>query len=167
MLRPHGVRGGLNVALYGDDPSNLAGSPQVRLSVGPRAREFDLERADTAGPPRDSGVRVRLRLAGLADRDAAAAWAGAALSIPESALRPLPEGEFYWREVLGARCRDLSGRDLGCVDEIWPTGAHDVLVLRDGPRTRLLAVCDGTLVGLDRVERVLTVDFPEEPEAGA
>jgi 16S rRNA processing protein RimM len=110
---------------------------------------------------------VRVRLADLADRDAAQEWTGALLSIPESALRPLPEGEFYWRELLGARCRDRTGAELGLVDEIWPTRAHDVLVLRDGSVTRLLAVRTGTLVHLDRAGRVLTVDWPGEPEDGS
>jgi 16S rRNA processing protein RimM len=161
------VRGALVVALYGDDPSNLAGSPCVRLTLGALSREFELERADFAGPSGDFGARVRLRLAGLLDRDAAQGWAGASVSIPESALRPLPEGEFYWRELLGARCRDTTGLDLGVVDEIWPTRAHDVLVLREGPTTRLLAVRDGTLVRLDRVERVLVVEWPGDPEEAA
>jgi 16S rRNA processing protein RimM len=161
------VRGALSVALYGDDPSNLAGSPRVRLALGARSREFELASADFAGPARDFGARVRLRLAGLADRDAAQSWAGASVSIPESALRPLPEGEFYWRELVGARCRDTTGFDLGVVDEIWPTRAHDVLVLREGSTTRLLAVCEGTLVRLDRAERVLVVEWPGDPEEAA
>jgi 16S rRNA processing protein RimM len=135
----------------------------VRLERAGRSREFEVERVERAGPARESGVRVRLSLAGISDREAAAAWAGATLSIPESALRPLPEGEYYWRELLGVRCRDLAGADLGRVEEIWPTPAHDVLVLRDGPTTRLLAVRAGTLVALDRARGLLTVDWPGDP----
>jgi len=167
VLRPHGVRGALSVALYGDDPANLRGAPRVRLSLGPQAREFELEAVEVAGAPTETGLHLRLRLVGVRDRDAAEALAGAALSIPESALRPLPEGEFYWRDVLGARCRDLAGRDLGRVDEIWPTRAHDVLVLRDGAQTRMVPVRQGTLVRLDRDERLLTVDLPAESEGDA
>jgi 16S rRNA processing protein RimM len=164
VLRPHGVRGALNVALYGDDPANLLGAPKVRLVLGARSRDFALEGADMSVASRDTGARLRVRLVGLGDRDAAREWTGAQLAIPESALRPLPAGEFYWRELLGARVRDVSGAELGSVDEIWPTREHDVLLLREGSVVRMLAVREGTIVELDRAARVLTVDWPGEPE---
>jgi 16S rRNA processing protein RimM len=164
VLRAHGVRGALSVSLYGDDPVNLLGATRVRLALRAGSREFELEGADMASTSREAGARLRIRLAGLRDRDAAQEWRGAALAIPESALRPLPEGEFYWRDLLGARCVDVSGAPLGSLDEIWATPEHDVLALRDGSLLRLVAVREGTLVRLDRAARLLTLDWPGDPE---
>src|SRR5262245_55422398 len=64
VLRAHGLRGGLLVQLYGNDPANLIRSARVRLSLGPREREFAQAKAVAAG-----SNRVRLRVEGIDERD--------------------------------------------------------------------------------------------------
>ena len=81
--------------------------------------------------------------------------------LPEAALEPLPEGEFYWREILGLRCLTLAGEELGTVEEIWPTGDVDVLVVRQADRTRLIPALAGLMVRVDREAGELWIDPPE------
>ena len=38
-------------------------------------------------------------------RSRAESFAGAAVAIPESELPTLPDGEFYWRELIGCAAR--------------------------------------------------------------
>ncbi len=163
VQRPHGRDGGLLVVLYGDDPANLLAAPEVLLRGAPGEIPFLRRAAEDAGPSREGHARVRLWLEGITDRTCAERWSGARLLIAEHLLERLPEGEFYWRELIGAACRLPDGTALGTVEEIWPTAGHDVLVVRDGGRTRLLPATDQVLVRLDRLEgggRGLTVDPP-------
>ena len=41
----------------------------------------------------------------------------------------LPEGEFYYHELLGLSVMDETGESLGKVTEIMQTGANDVYVV--------------------------------------
>lgn len=163
VLRAHGLAGVLLVELHSDDAANLLAAPQVLLEGSARKSAFGLVRAERQ-PSAARGARARLWLRGVADRNAAEAWAGARVSIPEDALAALPEGEFYWRDLLGARVCRADGSALGEIAEIWPTPAHDVLVVRDGARTRLLPARQDALVRFDRAARTLVVDFDVEEE---
>jgi len=46
-----------------------------------------------------------------------------------SGLEALPEGEYYWHELIGCRVESAAGESIGIVREIWETGAHDLLVI--------------------------------------
>jgi 16S rRNA processing protein RimM len=161
VLRPHGLDGGLLVCLYGDDPQNLIDAGRVRLQGTPGSIEFRVRRVVTAGSTPGGRARVRLWVAALESRDQAVRWKGVRVSIPAEALKPLPEGEYYWREVLGLRCRTLEGEDLGSVAEIWPTATNDLLVVRKGERTVLVPTLRHVLVRVDLERREIWIDASE------
>jgi 16S rRNA processing protein RimM len=159
VLRPHGLDGGLLVALHGDAPENLLAASEVALKGAPGTIPFAVERADFAGMASGDRARVRLWLAGLDGRERAERWTGAALLVPPSALPELPEGEFYWRDLIGLEARTRDGAPLGRVAEIVATGGADVLALRrDGRADLLLPVVDGLIVRLERERGLLVLD---------
>ncbi len=160
VLRPHGRTGALLVGLHGDDPANLSAAPNVRLSGRVGRVVFPVQRAAAMAPLKDGRARVRLQLEGLTRREAAEHWAGAALEIPQAGIQPLPEGEFYWREILGLRARGPRGQELGVVEEIWPTGSNDVLVLRSAERQILVPALREVLVRVDLEAGELWIDPP-------
>ena len=51
------------------------------------------------------------------------------LYIDEADAKELPEGEFYYHELLGLSVLDETGEPLGKVTEIMQTGANDVYVV--------------------------------------
>jgi 16S rRNA processing protein RimM len=51
---------------------------------------------------------------------------GAEFFVHVSMRAPLPEGEFYTDQILGMKVQTESGRDLGEVEEILETPAHDI-----------------------------------------
>lgn len=158
--RPHKLSGALSVQLYGDDPTNLLNADEVTLTGEVGSIPFHVRRAEDAGSGPGGAGQVRLWLDGIEDREAAEAWTGAVVSVAESALAPLPEGEFYWRELIGTRCRLPDGELLGTVAELWPTRGHDVVVVKSAGRTVLLPATDDVLVRLDRERGELWVDPP-------
>ncbi len=161
VLRARGLDGALLVALHGDDASTLRAASEVTLEGDPGEIPFQVRRLESAGRTGDGREIICLWLEGLTDRGRAERWTGAAVVVAESDLPDLAEGEFYWREVIGARCRLADGEELGVVEEIWPTGAHDVLVVRQGASTRLIPATDEVLVRLDRAAGELWIDPPE------
>ena len=85
------------------------------------------------------GETVYLRLHGLEDRNAAETLRGLEARVPRAEAVRLPEGQFYWDEVIGLHVEDTTGRPLGSVTQILETGANDVYVVQ-GPRGREILV---------------------------
>ncbi len=70
------------------------------------------------------------RLDGIGSREDAEPLIGAHIAVPRAELPALPEGEFYWEQLIGLDVINLEGEDLGKVDHLLETGANDVLVVR-------------------------------------
>jgi 16S rRNA processing protein RimM len=168
VLRPHGLDGCLLVGLHSDDPANLIAARSLRLAGTPGTIPFRVASAEQAGEGPGGRARIRLHLVGLGTRERAAQFTGAGVLIPASELAALPEGEFYWRELIGLRALDRDGECLGTLAEIVPTAALDVLVLRGEGPDLLLPATAGLIVRLDRERGELWLDPPREllAEAG-
>ncbi|MEE2704406.1 MAG: ribosome maturation factor RimM [Myxococcota bacterium] len=161
VARAHGLAGALVVVLYGEEADNLRVSECVRLSLGSRGQEFHQSRLSAVPATRGGRARVRLWLDGIASRSQAEPWAGAELAIPARVLQPLPAGEYYWRDLIGLRCRTSAGRALGRIEEIWPTGSNDVLVVRDGPLSFLIPALYEVIEEVDLESGWVSIDPPE------
>ena len=174
MLGPHGLRGELRVRVYGDGPDHLLAAREVALAdaalgaVDPAPRVLTKE-----GGGRGRDGEVRLKLAGIEDRAAAAVLAGRLVVVPSSELPELHEDEFYWYELIGcevvegpgakpaAASARSEGAVLGIVEEIWETGAHDLLVVRDaGGRRQLIPTAREFVRDIDREARRIVVVLP-------
>jgi 16S rRNA processing protein RimM len=107
----------------------------------PETREYAVERARLA--PHARGVALILRLAGLTDRDEAEALRGWLVQVPENEAWTLPEGRYYWHQIIGLRAVTADGRALGTVADILETGANDVYVVaREGGELLVPAIKD-------------------------
>ena len=153
----HGLRGRVRVRYYADDPDTLLRMP--RLILGPRpedpaARCFEVE----GGAPGRPG-EVRIDLEGVDDREAAEALGGQRVFGDTRHLQPLPAGEYYAYELVGCRVEATDGLVLGTVQEIWPTGAADVLVVA-GPdgRQQLIPAAGELLRDVDVEGRRIVID---------
>ena len=160
VVRPFGRDGALLVELHGEDLSNLVAAEQVRLEGSPGKIPHRIRSVRQAGAARDGRARAHLWLEGLAGHERADLWRGAHLSLPESAIQPLPEGEFYWREIIGLRARRAAGREVGWIEEIWPTASNDVLVVRGGGHQYLVPALRELLVRVDLGAGEIWLDPP-------
>jgi len=72
----------------------------------------------------------------VADRTAAEALRGTALTVPRSTLPPLDEGEYYHADLIGLLAISTDGEALGRCIAVENFGAGDVLEIErpDGSR---------------------------------
>ena len=109
---------------------------------------------------REQGKGLIGRLAGYSDRDTAATLIGAEIRIPRSALPKPADGEFYWSDLEGLIVVNKQGVALGAVSHLFSTGANDVVVVKDGPRERLIPFVFGQFVeAVDLEQSRITVDW--------
>ena len=154
----HGLRGELRVRIFGDGPENLARHRDIWLADSeddPKPRRFVVNQVGS-GRAREA----RLALQGVEDRDAAQELKGLLVLGRAETLEPLPEGEYYWHELVGCRVESREGRIVGTVREIWETGAHDVLVVEaeDGQQ-HLISTARELVPEIDPEARRIVVDL--------
>lgn len=74
----------------------------------------------------------------ITERDVAAALVGASIQVERSELPRLPDGEYYWIDLVGVRVENKEGIVLGTVSDVTSNGAQDILVVGDGAVRRLI-----------------------------
>lgn len=114
------------------------------------------------------GDGVVASLAGLDSRDAAAELVGAEIEVDRATLGPAlhgvaagpgSPGEFFWVDLQGMEVRTQAGASLGVVDQLFETGANDVMVVV-GTGRHLIPFLYGSVVqAVDGDRRVITVDW--------
>src|SRR6185369_5126656 len=84
--------------------------------------------------------------------------------LPRAALPPLGPGEFYVEDVIGCSVRGDDARVLGVVEELFWNGAHDVMIVRDGGRERLVPLLPHFIQSVDAGARQVVVSWQDEDE---
>jgi 16S rRNA processing protein RimM len=142
----HGVKGELRLKLFTDSVENLKRHPTV--VVGGVERKIESVRAASSG--------AVVRIEGVSDRSAAEALRGSLVEVDRSSLPPLEEGEYYHSDLIGLRCVDKEGGEVGKVAAVENYGAGDLLEVEapDGKRSLIpfklgIADLEGEKIVLD------------------
>lgn len=103
---------------------------------------------------------------GVDSREKSQKYIGLEVAISSNELQPLPEGQYYWKQLIGLTVKNLEGSELGEVKSMFETGANDVLVLKtiEGDEHLIPYILGGTIVQVDLVDQSLTVDWQLDGE---
>ncbi len=115
----HGVRGDVRVKSFTEDPRDLVAYGPVTDISGGRAFSMNI-----LGEAR--GL-LRAHIAGVDDRDSAAALAGMELYIERADLPEAAEDEFYHADLIGLRAEAQDGSELGTVGALYDFGGGDMI----------------------------------------
>ncbi len=126
VIGPHGLRGLLKIESYAQSEDTLltAGEVFLRQSRG-EISEYGI----LSAVPHKGGALIRLE--GLDSRDQGEPYRGAEILIPKAAVSR-DKDEYFWNELIGLRVYVETGRYLGTVQDILPTAANDIYVVRQG-----------------------------------
>jgi 16S rRNA processing protein RimM len=130
VVKAHGISGELVVEVRTDDPAaRFASGSTLRArrsrSGGAQERTFVVESM------REHGVRLLVRLAGVAGRDAADALRGSLFVVDSDDLPPIDEPDTYYDHQLeGLQVRTKTGVEVGVVAEVLHTAAGELLAVR-------------------------------------
>ncbi|MFF3225505.1 ribosome maturation factor RimM [Nocardia suismassiliense] len=161
VAKSHGVRGELVVEIRTDDPaarfapgSTLRG----RLPRSTEVRDFTVESA------REHSGRLLVFLAGVADRDAAAALRGTLFVVDSEELPPSDDpDEYYDHELEGLTVQLTDETVVGTVREVLHSAAGELLSVtaaEDG-REILIPFVTAIVPTVSLADRLIVIDPPE------
>jgi 16S rRNA processing protein RimM len=152
IVRSHGLAGRMKVLSYLESSEVLHNLTE--MSVGRMMQEvvsFPLQEVQSG-----RGYFI-LKLGGIENRDAVTGLVGSSVWMPSENMKPLPEGEYYWREIIGLRVVTENGEVLGRIESVFPTGSNDVYICRGEKKEILLPAISDVVRKIDPENGIMVV----------
>ncbi|WP_286266133.1 ribosome maturation factor RimM [Thalassotalea atypica] len=156
----YGIKGWLKIHSFTDVPEAIFDYTPWSLKLG--GKEQSIEISDW----RRHNNGLIAKFSTTEDRDQAQRFVGSEVFVEEDLLPELPEGEFYWRDLIGMAVVTDKGYDLGQVSDVMETGANDVLVVKAnrndgfGKKERLIPyIFDQVIVSVSNETKQICVDW--------
>lgn len=120
----------------------------------------DLKKAYLVEEAQVHGKVLVAALEGIEDRDQALALKGMTISVSRADFPEAEEDEYYWHDLVSMEVVLQSGECLGQVVEMMETGAHDLLVVENAQKKRILIPFVAQYVlNVVRETKTITVDW--------
>ena len=163
LRRAHGVRGEMVMEVHTDFPERL--TPKTKVFVGGDYQPM------TIAAVRGHGEGLLVKLEGLDTPEATSRYRNQLVYVTAADRPKLPEGRYYYHELIGFDVVDEEQNSLGKLSEIMQTGANDVyVVVRPDGSEILFPVVSSVVLSIEREHRLIRVHVPEglieDPEAG-
>jgi 16S rRNA processing protein RimM len=160
IRRPHGINGDVLVEIYTDFPERLRTKTTVYAGEDYLPLIIRRHRSHNKG--------TLLAFDGFDSPEQVGRFRNQILYIKSTHAGELPEGEYYFHDLLGLSVMDETGEHLGEVTEIVETGANDVYVVTnaDGHEILLPAIVE-VILDVDLVSKSMKVHLlPGLQDAG-
>ena len=108
-----------------------------------------------------SGKILFVELEDISSVESAQALVGCKVFLPEDIMEELPEGEYYWRDIIGLDVYTEEGKCIGKIESVFSTGSNDVYVCNGKEREILLPAIAEVIREIDVNRRVMTVRLLE------
>jgi 16S rRNA processing protein RimM len=161
IVGAHGIHGAVKILSYAEstDSYTARDSIIVQNAAGEQTSYHLLD-------CRPHKKILRVTLDQVTTRDQAEALVGSGVYVPRDSLPPLEEDAYYWRDLIGITVLTVQGEDLGRIEQIIPTGANDVYVVRsratpDHPKEILIPAVSSVIIEIDTDRNRMIVDLPD------
>ena len=153
IVKTSGLKGRLKVLSYCESAETLETLKSVFIGE-------DIEHVSSFGVKRIGVKRgsFSLELEGVETLETASELAGHYVFVPSENL---PDGEYYWKDIIGLGIVTEEGRKLGQVTTILPTGSNDVYVCSSGEGEILIPAFDDVVRKIDIEKGIMVVKLPE------
>lgn len=155
IMKPHGLKGGVTIALDPESPEDFATVDTVFVSVQDRLLPYFIEDISM------KGNKAFLKLEEIDTPEAAKGISKSAIYLPKSARPKSGRGAFYDDEIIGFEVHDTALGLLGQITEIVQAGPNKLLSV-DRQGKEILVPLNGPFVNsVNKTTRKITVTLPE------
>ncbi|WP_020586849.1 ribosome maturation factor RimM [Desulfobacter curvatus] len=159
----HGLKGNLKVWSWAQSPDTFTQGLVVVLKNEDASPGTGREYVITQTGRYKKGVL--LTLDGVNTREASEALVGKLVLVDKTNLPDLDEDTWYWEDLIGLTVVDTNEGELGKVEQLFPTGADDILVVTDktsqGKQEVLIPMNAAFVKEINLDTRMITTELPE------
>lgn len=156
----YGVKGWVKLFSYTNPREQILNYPTIYIRPPKKTSENHRQwQAFSVSQTQVQGPHVIAQLQGVDTKEAAAPYLGYQIAVPRSELPPLPEGEYYWQDLIGLTVHDANKQMIGTVVRLMETGANDVLVVRPTRDSIAVDKQGEILIPFTPDQHVLSVDL--------
>lgn len=161
VIRPHGLKGLLKIASYARSAQSFlqAGSVCLRPRSGG-------EQAFKLLAVQPSGKNLLMKLEGLTTIDQAEPYSGAEIFVQRESLGPVADGEYFWADIIGLQVYAENGKYLGEITSLFNNGSHDIYVLKQAGRERLIPAVHSVVKAIQpELGKMVVVEMEETADS--
>jgi 16S rRNA processing protein RimM len=155
ILKPHGLKGSINILLDVDDPSQYSKMESVVVKIGEQLVPFFVSSLQL------NGRRGIMQLEGIESREQADELKSCPLLLPIELLPKLGKGRFYYHEIIGYTVEDKKSGKLGVVTEVLSGSAQDLIVMKHQTKDILIPVVPDIIIEANHDNKILLVNLPD------
>lgn len=120
----HGIRGWVRINSYTEELEGIFNYSPWLISVQGEVKEYKV----TSWKLQNKSVVAKLE--GVDSRNDAELLKNADIEVSVEQLPELQEDDYYWRDLIGLNVVTESGYDMGTVEQLFETGANDVMMVK-------------------------------------
>lgn len=132
IVRAHGIRGELSVAVLTDFPERFEITEWVYLGDEFEAEPYKIKKH------RWHKQNILLTLDGVTDRTEAEQLKGLLVQVPIEETMPLTDGDYYLYQIIDLPVVTTQGDTLGIISNVLETKANDVYVVSSEGQKEIL-----------------------------
>lgn len=132
IVNTFGIKGDVKVKPFTDDVERFEELKKVYICKKEKLEEIEIEEV------KYHKDMVLLKLKGIDNMNEAEKLKGLYLKIDRKNAKKLPKDTYFIADLLGLEVYSDENEYLGKVDDIFPTGANDVYVVKDENGKQLL-----------------------------
>ncbi len=155
ILKPHGLKGAVNIQLDVDDPTKYNKMESVIVRIGDNLIPFFISSFQL------SGTKGILILEDVNSIQEAAELNSCSLFLPIERLPKLANNQFYYHEVIGYQIVDHLQGTLGTIENIFTRGKQDLISMKYQEKEVLIPIFDNIVNRADHKKREVYVSLPE------
>lgn len=153
---PFGTQGWIKVNSFTEPQENIFQYKPWQFYVNGRWAVIPIKASRVHANP------LIIQLENCLTPDAARLYTGVKIGVDATALLPLPQGEYYWSQLMGLQVFTPTGIPLGTVDHLMETGSNDVLVVI-GDKTHCIPyLVNQVVLEVDLAANKMIVDWDPE-----
>lgn len=157
IAKAHGIQGEVKAVFDVHDLSEYRRVKTLYLAQGQEPlRPYTVERMRI-----HNQKEIILTLAESTDRNTAELLRSSTIYFPEADLPNLPEGHFYYYQVIGYRVVDTERGPLGTVEDFIDGTSHDFMAMRYQGQEVLIPITDAFVGLADHGAQTVAVALPD------
>ncbi|OGP87268.1 MAG: 16S rRNA processing protein RimM [Deltaproteobacteria bacterium RBG_19FT_COMBO_43_11] len=156
IVKTRGLIGCLKVISYAQTQNIFAGLKDIYIEkTAGQKNKYNIRKIDI------TGKFLFIELEEISNVELARHLVGGTIFLPKDMLPKLPEGEYYWQDIIGLNVVGEGGESLGKVESIFPTGSNDVYVCKGSHSEILLPATAEVIKKIDIQRHFMKVKLPK------